>query len=59
MKSNEIPWGLAVSLTMLPETMQKFSALTEEQKSKTIERTHSVKSRDAMHSYVNGPVTKK
>lgn len=59
MKSNEMPLGLAMSLAMNPDAMQKFSTLTEEQKSEIIEGTHSVKSRDEMRRYVDFLVTDK
>lgn len=53
MKANEMPIGFAMALAMNSEAMQKFAALTEEQKQKIIAGTHTVKSKDEMHQYVN------
>ena len=57
MTKDEMPVGFAMALAMNPEAMQKFGALSEEQKQQIIEGTHSVKSRDEMHQYVNNLVS--
>ena len=51
---DELPIGFAMALAMNPDAMQKFAALSEDQKRVIIEGTRSVKSRDEMHRYVNG-----
>lgn len=59
MERGEMPVGFAMALAMNPEAMEKFSTLSEDQKRVIIEGTHSVKSRDEMHRYVNDLVTNK
>ena len=56
MKKEEMPVGFAMALAMNPEAMQKFAALSEEQKQEIIAGTHSVKSREEMHRYVGSLV---
>ena len=53
MKFNEMPLGLGMALVQNQEAMQKFSMLSEEQKKEIIDGTHSIKSREEMHQYVN------
>ncbi len=59
MTKDEMPVGFAMALAMNPEAMQKFGALSEEQKQQIIAGTHAVKSRDEMHRYVNALVSNK
>ena len=59
MTKAEMPVGLAMALAMNPEAMQKFGAFSEEQKQKIIAGTHTVKSRDEMHQYVNDLLSNK
>ncbi len=59
MKQDEMPVGFAMALAMNPDAMQKFAALSEDQKRAVIEGTHSVKSRDEMHRYVASLVNDK
>ncbi len=59
MERNEIPIGFAMALAMNPEAMQKFGELSEEKKQQIIAGTHSVRSKDEMHRYVNALVTDK
>ena len=59
MTKDEMPVGFAMALAMNPEAMQKFGALSEEQKQQIIEGTHSVKSRDEMRRYVDSLVNGK
>ena len=56
MDRNEMPIGFAMALAMNPEAMQKFAMLSEDKKQEIIAGTHSIKSRDEMHRYVNGLV---
>lgn len=56
---DEMPVGFAMALAMNPDAMQKFAALSEDQKRMIIEGTHSVKSSDEMHRYVNDLVSDK
>ena len=53
MERNDMPVGFAMALAMNPEAMQKFATLSEEQKQEIIAGTHTVKSRDEMHRYVD------
>ena len=53
MKKDEMPIGFAMALAMNPDAMQIFSSLTEAQKKDVIAGTHTVKSKDKMHEYVN------
>ena len=59
MERNEMPVGFAMALAMNPEAMQKFGALSEEQKQQIIAGTHAVKSRAEMHRYVASLVNDK
>ena len=52
-KKDEMPIGFAMALAMNPDAMQMFSALSEAQKQKIIAGTHTVKSKEEMHRYVN------
>ncbi len=56
MEQSEMPVGFAMALAMNPDAMQKFATLSEEQKREIIDGTHSVKSRDEMHRYVDSLV---
>ncbi len=53
MERDEMPVGFAMALAQNPEAMEKFSLLSEAEKRKIIDGTHSVKSRNEMHRYVN------
>lgn len=59
MERNEMPVGFAMALAQNPEAMQKFATLSEDKKQEIIARTHSVKSKEEMHQYVNSLVSKK
>lgn len=59
MKRDEMPVGFAMALAMNPVAMQKFSALNEEKKREIIEGTHSLKSREEMHKYVDSLANEK
>ena len=59
MERNEMPLGFAMALAMNPDAMQKFGALSEEQKLQIIAGTHAVKSRDEMRHYVDSLVNGK
>ncbi len=59
MTKDEMPVGFAMALAMNPEAMQKFGALSEEQKQAIIAGTHTVKSRDEMQRYVDAIVNGK
>jgi len=58
MKKDEMPIGFAMALAMNPDAMQIFSSLTEAQKKDVIAGTHTVKSKDEMHQYVNSILNK-
>ena len=53
MKQDEIPVGFSMALAQNPEAMQKFAMLSEDKKKQIIDGTHSVKSKQEMHKYVN------
>lgn len=53
MKRDEMPMGFSMALAQNPEAMQKFAILSEDKKKQIIDGTHSVKSKQEMHEYVN------
>lgn len=53
MKRDEMPVGFSMALAQNPEAMQKFAMLDEKKKQEIINCTHSVKSKQEMHEYVN------
>ncbi len=58
MKNYEMPIGFSMALALNTEAMEKFATLTEVQKQQIIDGTHSIKSKEEMHQYVNN-LTKK
>ena len=52
MTKDEMPIGFAMALAINPDAMERFATLTEEQKQEIIEGTHTVKSKEEMHRYV-------
>ena len=57
MERNEMPVGFAMALAQNPEAMKKFAMLSQEKKQEIIDGTHSVRSKDEMHQYVNDLVS--
>ena len=53
MKREEMPIGFSMALAQNPEAMQKFALMSENEKKKIINGTHTVKSKQEMHQYVN------
>lgn len=53
MKRDEMPVGFSMALAQNSEAMQKFAMLSEDKKKQIIDGTHSVKSKQEMHEYVN------
>ncbi len=53
MKREEMPIGFSMALAQNPDAMQKFAMLDENKKQEIINGTHSVKSKQEMHEYVN------
>ncbi len=53
MKRDEMPIGFSMALAQNPDAMQKFAMLSEDKKKQIIDGTHSVKSKQEMHEYVN------
>ncbi len=53
MKRDEMPVGFSMALAQNPDAMQKFALLGEDKKKQIIDGTHSVKSKQEMHEYVN------
>ncbi len=58
MKSYEMPIGFSMALALNPEAMEKFAMLNETQKQEIIDGTHSIKSKEEMHQYVNNLTNK-
>lgn len=53
MKRDEMPIGFSMALAQNPDAMQKFALLCESKKKQIIDGTHSIKSKQEMHEYVN------
>ena len=53
MKREEMPVGFSMALAQNPEAMKIFALLDEDKKKQIIDGTHSVKSKQEMHEYVN------
>lgn len=53
MKNYEIPVGFEMALVQRPEAMEKFATLSETNKKKIIDGTHSVSSKEEMQCYVD------
>lgn len=53
MQRDEMPMGFSMALAQNPLALQKFAMLSEDKKRQIIEGTHSVKSKQEMHEYVN------
>ncbi len=53
MKRDEMPVGFSMALAQNPEAMQRFAMLSEDEKKQIIDGTHSVRSKQEMHEYVN------
>lgn len=53
MKRDEMSIGFSMALAQNPDAMQKFALLGEDKKKQIIDGTHSVKSKQEMHEYVN------
>lgn len=53
MKRDEMPVDFSMALAQNPDAMQKFAMLSEDKKRQIITGTHSVKSKQEMHEYVN------
>ncbi len=57
MNRNEMPVGFSMALAQNPEAMQKFAMLSDEEKKKIINGTHSVNTKQEMREYVNALIT--
>ncbi len=53
MEKYKMPVGFGMALAQRPEAMEKFAALSEIEKQKIIEGTHSVSSKAEMRQYVD------
>lgn len=51
--SGEVPLGLGMALAQNGKALQRFSSLTEEQRKRVIDGTHSIASPEQMRSYVD------
>lgn len=50
---DDIPLGFGMALAQNSEAMSRFSAMTDEQRRRLIEGTHSVRSKKEMKAYVD------
>ncbi len=57
MKRDEMPIGFAMALAQNPGAMQKFALLSEDKKQEIVAGTHSLKSKEEMHRYVNNLIS--
>lgn len=53
MDNSEIPIGLEMALSRDSKAMEYFSSLSEEEKSKVIDKTHEINSKEEMRSFVH------
>ena len=53
MERNQIPLGFGMSLAQNPEAMQKFALLSETEKQRILEKTHSITLKEEMRQFVN------
>lgn len=57
MKQGGIPVGFSFALAQNPDALEKFATLSEGEKKKIIDGTHSINSKQEMHEYVNNIIT--
>lgn len=57
MQFYEMPIGLGMALAQNQKAMEKFALLSEDEKQKIIDGTHSVSSKEEMHQYVENIIT--
>lgn len=48
-----IPMGLSMALAQNPEAMNRFAALSEEEKRRVVQHTHEIGSKKEMRAYVD------
>ncbi len=53
MEFYRIPVGFSMALSMNPEALTAFAALTEEARQPILERAHAARSKAEMHQIVN------
>ena len=53
MENDKMPVGLMMALAQNPDSMVRFANLSEAEKQKIINGTHSISSKEEMHQYVN------
>ena len=53
MKRDEMTVGFSMALAQNPLALQKFAMLGEDKRKQIMDGTHSVKSKQEMHEYVN------
>ena len=54
----DMPMGLGMALMQNKPAMEYFSSLSDEAKQQIIEHTHSIRSKEEMHSYVDSLIAK-
>ncbi len=59
MTKDQMPLGFGMALAQNPQAMEKFALLSEDKKQELISGTHSIKSRQEMHRYVNNIINMK
>lgn len=57
MEKNEMPIGFGMALAMNPDAMEKFASLSQLEKQKIINGTHSVTSKSEMQQYVKNIIS--
>lgn len=57
MDNKEMPVGFGMALAMNPRAMEKFASLSQNEKQKIINGTHSVSSKAEMKQYVENIIS--
>ena len=50
----KVPLGFGMALSMNPNALNAYSAMTEEQKQAVLDKAHNARSEEEMHRIVNG-----
>ncbi len=58
MKQGEMPLGLGMALAQNPQAMKIFAMMSDAEQQKIIDGTHTLRSKQEMHEYVNKLLSK-
>ncbi len=58
MKQGEMPLGLGMALAQNPQAMKIFAMMSDAEQQQIIEGTHTLRSKQEMHEYVNKLLSK-